>query len=642
MGTDVSFLWGSFFGGMNMKIKKLIAVFLTVIMLVSVMSCGLNAFAIVMCETQFVYDSADMSWLKDLIVKENMSSVDGLSQRNNLIPKAEYPYCATPDSFRDEIAYYQAVYTLDEDMANVAYIYMLELAKSFSGPATSNYSDEFIKSYLESIGIVYPDNAQDDNETKIVARALFSVIISDEKYEVKKGTGLYEAFTDYISVLLGVNVSTILKFDNNSELLDLNEYVIAACKYMLFNSGYAVDKNTSDEEVFRLIAIMTIKKQGISIDSGSATFEEIKNKYLCAMMCKVYNVSIDADAFGKAVGNDNLAFHMLQLIGKEYGISVKDSLTYNEAFNLVCEKTDYFNLEEGEFYADIYEYDVKLSYKRSTIWLYPQTLGTTNESDGTKVNVFINGKDVRENYYVDVAVDPEKAVVPVVIKVEFTDSTGVKKTSSYKLNVYQGTAEPPQTGTISDSLTGVKDVVENVLNDLGLDSSIAGILVNIPFELPTRLLGITSLIIPSFSNLPSLGTGLLAQLFGYSKGDDSNVNTDSIGGVGGLDSFNSSGNSSQSMNFGSLNIGNIQLNTNNLTPQMNPADAIVVPDNQLNQNMPQVQDDTQGWFAELMSDTTSVIIIVVVLILTFGVCFILFVMILNEKSARDKIKKKND
>ncbi len=623
-----------------MKIKKMIAVFLTTVMLVTVMSCGLNAFALVMCETQYVYDSADMSWLKDLIVKENMSSVDGLSQRNTLIPKSEYPYGATPDSFKNEIAYYQTVYTLDENMANVAYLYMLELAKSFAGPATSNYSDEFIKSYLESVGIVYPENA--DDETKIVARALFSVIISDEKYEVKKGTGLYEAFTDYISVLLGVNVSVLLKYDNDSELFDLNEYVIAACKYMLFNSGYAVDKNTSDEEVFRLIAIMTIKAQGISIDSGSATFEEIKNKYLCAMMCKIYDVSIDTASFGKAAENDNLAFHMLQLIGKEYGISVKNTLTYEEAFDLVGEKTGYFNLEEGEFYADVYEYDVKLNYKRDKIWLYPQTLGTTNESDGTKVNVLINGKDVRENYYVDVSIDPEKAVIPVVITVEFTDSKAVKKTSSYKLNVYQGTKEPPVSGTISDSLTGVKDVVENVLNELGLDSSIAGLVVNIPFELPTRLLGITSLIIPSFSNLPSLGTGLLAQLFGYSKDDDSNVNTDSIGGVGGLDSFNSSGNSSQSMNFGSLNIGNIQLNTNTLTPNMKPADSIVIPDNQFNQNVPQIQDEGQGWFADLMSDTTSVIVIVVVLLLTFGVCFTLFVMILNEKSARDKIKKKSD
>lgn len=621
-----------------MKIKKLIAVFMTVVMLFSVMSCGLHAFALVMCETQYMYDSANPSWLKDLIVKENMSNIDGLSQRNELVAKAEYPYRETAESFKEEVLYYQTLYTLDEDMADAAYIYMLEIAKAFAGDSTSSYSDEFIRSYLESLGIVYPKDGADDNETKIVARALFSIIISDDSYKVKRGTGLYEAFTDYVSVILGVNVSFVIKFDNDSKLTDLSEYVVAASKYILYNVGYNVDKDTSDEEVFRLIAIMTIRAQGISIDSGSATFEEIKNKYLCAMMCKVYDVSIDTAAFGKAVEKNNLHFYMLQLIGKEYGLTVRESLAYEQAFDLVCEKTGYFNLEQGEFYADIYEYDVKLNYKRDKIWLYPQTLGTTSESDGTKVNVLIDGKDVRENYYVDVAVATDKEVIPLVITVEFTDNTGKKTSSSYKINIYQGTQEPVTGSTISDALSDVKDVVENVLGELGLDSSIADIIANIPFELPTRLLGLTSLIIPSFDNL-QLGSGFLGLLFGYSKDDDSNVDNGNIGGVGGLDSFNQSSDSTQSMNFGSVNVGNLQFNNKYEPPVMKPADSIVIPDVQNPQGVPQIQDEG-NWFEELMADRNAVIIIAIILVLTFGVCFVLFIMIFNEKSARDRIKKR--
>lgn len=621
-----------------MKIKKLIAVFMTVVMLFSVMSFGLHAFALVMCETQYMYDSANPSWLKDLIVKENMSNIDGLSQRNELVAKAEYPYRETAESFKEEVSYYQTLYTLDEDMADAAYIYMLEIAKAFAGDSTSSYSDEFIRSYLESLGIVYPKDGADDSETKIVARALFSIIISDDSYKVKRGTGLYEAFTDYVSVILGVNLSSVIKFDNDSKLTDLSEYVVAASKYILYNAGYNVDKDTSDEEVFRLIAIMTIRAQGISIDSGSATFEEIKNKYLCAMMCKVYDVSIDTAAFGKAVEKNNLHFHMLQLIGKEYGLTVRDSLAYEQAFDLVCEKTGYFNLEQGEFYADIYEYDVKLNYKRDKIWLYPQTLGTTSESDGTKVNVLIDGKDVRENYYVDVAVATDKDVIPLVITVEFTDNTGKKTSSSYKINIYQGTQEPVTGSTISDALSDVKDVVENVLGELGLDSSIADIIANIPFELPTRLLGLTSLIIPSFDNL-QLGSGFLGLLFGYSKDDDSNVDNGNIGGVGGLDSFNQSSDSTQSMNFGSVNVGNLQFNNKYEPPVMKPADSIVIPDVQNPQGVPQIQDEG-NWFEELMADRNAVIIIAIILVLTFGVCFVLFIMIFNEKSARDRIKKR--
>ena len=75
-----------------MKLKKLISVLMAAVMLFSLLSSGLTAFAVVMCETQYVYDSADLSWLKDLIIKEDMSSVNGLSSSCTLEPVAKYPY----------------------------------------------------------------------------------------------------------------------------------------------------------------------------------------------------------------------------------------------------------------------------------------------------------------------------------------------------------------------------------------------------------------------------------------------------------------------------------------------------------------------------------------------------------------------
>ena len=177
-----------------------------------------------------------------------------------------------------------------------------------------------------------------------------------------------------------------------------------------------------------------------------------------------------------------------------------------------------------------------------------------------------------------------------------------------------------------------------MLEEIGLDSSIADIIANIPFELPTRLLNLTSLIIPSFDKL-QLGAGFLAQLFGYSKEDDSNVDNGTIGGVGGLDSFNSSQNSTQSMNFGTINPGNLQFNNQNTPPVITPADSIVIPDVQNPAGTPQIQDEG-NWFEELMADRNAVLIIVIILVLTFGICFTLFIMIFNEKSARDKLKKR--
>lgn len=625
-----------------MKLKRILAVLLTVIMLISALSAGLCASALMMVETQYAYDSANPSWLKDLIIKEDMSSVSGLSDRCTLEPVAKYPYRETAASFKEEIAYYQMLYTLDENMADVIYIYMLSLVESMAASTTAaDYSDEFIKSYLESLGVVYPTgDAENSSETMIVARALFSIVTSDEEYEIKRGTGLYDAFTGYLSKLLGVNVSVILKFDGDDDFSDLQEYVVAACKYMLYSSGYDVSASTSNEEVYRLIAIMTIRSQGISIDSSTATFEEIKIKYLCAMMCKVYDVSINVPGFEKAVNNSVLDFYMLQLIGKKNGVTVRDSVSYEDAFDLVCKNTDYFNLEAGEFYADIYEYNIQLKYARQTIWMYPQTLSVTSESEGTEVKVKINDAKVRENYYVDVSLDSSKSTQSILITVEYTDSSGTKS-STYKINITQGTEKPVQSPTISSALTGVTDIVNKLLGEVGLDSSLAVIVKNIPFELPDRIFSISSLLMPSF-DLNSIGSSFLQSLFGYSKDDDKNTETDQLGGVGGLDSFNSSTSSDsvQSMDF---NINVDYLNSLQIKPTVpemptNQANQLVIGDEQM--QYPQVPvTNNSDWLSDFMGDTPTVIILAVVLIATFAACLVLFTSLLKPRDGKKNDKK---
>lgn len=619
-----------------MKLKKLTAVLMSAVILLVATSWSMVAGAIVITETQYTYDSPNMSWLKGLIVKEDMNNLDGMTQRNTLVAKAEYPYSETADSFKEEVSYYQTLYTLDEDMASVIYLYMLEVAKSFASATDSNYSDEFIKSYLESIGIVYPE--VENEETKIVARALFAIATNDENFSVKRGTELYDAFGQYLSPMLGVNADVLSGFSSNVSSTDLKDYAVAAARYMLFSAGYDVSKDTTEVEVFRLVAIMTIKSQGISIDSGTATFEEIKSKYLCAMICKIYDISIDTEGFDAAVANDELAFYILQMIGKQNGVTVKDSVTYKEAFDIVSKNTTHFNLEEGEFYADIYEYDVQLNNKREAIWIYAQPLGTTSESEGTKVNVLINDKDVKENYYVEVAIDNDAQKVPVIITVEYTDKDGSKTSSSYKINVIQGESESVQNSTVSDAFQDVTDIVNKVLGDLGLDSSIAEIVLRIPFELPSRILSIATLLIPNIDT-SSLGFGFLSKLFGYSKDDDSNVNTDDIGGVGGLDAFDQSTDSSQSMDFGQLNLGDININMNNPSVPSTPADTVVIPDPQIQYPQDDSTGQEENWFEELISDTGTMIVLVIVLVASFGICLALFLKLLSDKDNKHRKNK---
>ncbi|MCD7775372.1 MAG: cadherin-like beta sandwich domain-containing protein [Clostridiales bacterium] len=624
-----------------MKNRRIKAGFLAVVMIAVSMWWGaVGAAAIVTCETQFDYDSANMSWLKDLIVKEDMTTVSGLSKSTVYTARANYPYDETSESFSTEIAYYQVLYTLDSDMANAAYLYMLELAESFASAVVSGYSDEFIQSYLESYGIVYPDD--DSSETRIVARAFFAVITSDDDYVITRGTGLYDAFTAYISTMLGVSSSSILKFDSDADFSDLEQYVIAACKYALYQAGYNVDASTSDEEVYRLLAIMTIRAQGISIDSGTATFEEVKNKYLCAMMCKIYGVSVDYNSFVTALDNNNLDYYMLQLIGKEGGIAVADNLDLDDAFLLVAEETGYFDLEEGEFYADISEYDLTLDYLRSNIWIYPQTVAV--DADGVDVSVTINGNAATENYYNQVSLDTSKSTETVTIVVTYTDDSG-STTSTYLLHVTQGTETASTETTISEALLGVMDTVESVLTELGLDSSIAEIVVNIPFELPQRVLSITSLLLPSF-DVSSLGSDFITALFGYSEDDDSNIDSGTIGGVGGLDTYmSSSDTSSLSLNFDTSNLTVSTVASANTAAETTTtqANSLVIAEQTTVQTVSgNVTTDSGNWFTELMSDTQTVAILMIVLVATFVVCLVLFLNIIKMKNKRGTGKASDD
>lgn len=620
-----------------MTAKKILSVLLCIIMLLGTFSTMFMSYALVICETQYNYDSVNLSWLKGLNIKENMTTIEGLSSSVKYKPIAKYPYRETADSFSEEIAYYKILYTLDENMADAAYLYLLSLAEQFASSAISGYSDEYIRSYLESQGIVYPTGSDiDDSEARIVARAFFAVISKDENYKVKPGTGLYDAFTAYISVLLGVPLDSVLRFDASGELTGLEEYVIAACKLALFNAGYDVKKDTPKEEVYRLIAIMTIRAQGITIDSKTATFEEIRDKYLCAMMCKIYDVPIDYKSFITAV-NGNLDFYMLQCIGKENGITIRDSMAYEEAFKTICEKTDYFNLEPGEFYADIFEYDAPLKYKRDRVWIYPETLGVTSESEGTKVIVKIGGKQVRENYYVDIALDNTKEKESIDITVEYTDNSGTKS-STYKINFIQGKETEIKGPDISSALGGVSDIVSKLLSEVGINSSISGLLATVPFEIPKRILG-SGLLFPEI-DANSIGSSFLQMLFGYTN-NDNNVNQGSLGGIGGQDAFNSSGDPSISLNFNANDLNNsLSLNLDGLPQQSTPAPNVVIDNNPIEQPNTITIKKSEHWLTELISDPKIVCVIAVALIITFGACFMLFNQILKLPPKRRKSYEK--
>ena len=76
--------------------------------------------------TQYEYETNNPSWLRKLLVKENMLSVDGIITEKALYPVTDYPYITDAPCFKEEVEEYAHYYTLDEESQRAAYIYVFQ------------------------------------------------------------------------------------------------------------------------------------------------------------------------------------------------------------------------------------------------------------------------------------------------------------------------------------------------------------------------------------------------------------------------------------------------------------------------------------------------------------------------------------
>ena len=455
-------------------------------------------------ETQYEYDSADVAWLTDLVIKEDLSSVSGLAQRCKLVPKPSYPYTETAESFREDVARYCSLYNLNQGSQRAAYLYFFDVLSTQSGSLLAGeISDDDIRIYLESVGIEYPDSP--DSDELIVARALYSAMVSGAFSGVTSGASLEEVMVTYLASLTGVNIDTLREWMPEGSILSLDSYILAASRLALWTNGYDVDEEMEEDEVFRMVAVMTIEQMGISADS-SLSFDELKHKYMAAMLGKKYGVVVDGDRLAAAVESGNEAFYMLQLLGRQGGVSIReDNSTYEEAFELVAENTGIFDIQEDEFYADIDHYELTLSYKRSSLWFYP-TAYVSGDPDYV-VSIDVNGFPIRNGYYTEVAIDPDKAYQTLAVSVVVTSE---KKNSQfvYYIDLRQGTAQqaqPEQQATPTDVINVTtnpfitsESLVSEIMTTFGMDSTVLSYLGAslYSFALPTQ--NVLSFLSPSF------------------------------------------------------------------------------------------------------------------------------------------------
>lgn len=483
---------------------KLLLRVISVLMSLVLLSADFFASAAILAfETQYDHAEADIAWLTDLVIKEDMTTVEGMAQRVELIPRPEYPYTETPESFRKDVDYYTSFYNLEEGSQRAGYIYFFELLNSNSEIISGEVSDADIKEYLEGLGIDFPANAGSDE--LVMARFLYTAFATGAigNSFIQGVPSLEEVAVLYLANLTGMNIESLKKWMPESSVLSLDNYILAASRLTLWTNGYDVNASTPEDEVYRLVAAMTVKAQGITVDSD-LSFNELKEKYLAVMLGKKYSVTMDSAKLAAAVDNGTAAYYVLQLIGKNGGLSIReDNADYEEAFKLVAENTAYFDLENDEFYADIYYYEAMLSTRNKSLWIYPTAYATSSDNG---LVVSVNGAPIRNNYYNEVMLDPDKNESDLVITVT---ATGKNKSSkcTYTIHVIQGTyagidGDAPVTSPENEdtSYATSDSLVSGILSSLGVNSVISSVIDNNYVSLPAGLSGIVSFIAPTFGD----------------------------------------------------------------------------------------------------------------------------------------------
>ena len=484
-----------------MSKKKLLFKIICVALCVALLSAELFASAAILpFETQYDYDEADIAWLTDLAIKEDMTTVEGMAQRVTLVPEPEYPYTETADSFRKEVDYFVSLYNLDLGSQRAGYIYFFEILNANSELLAADVSDADIREYLEGMGIAYPANPGSDE--LIIARALFTALVTGSLgSSFAVGADLEEAIVSYLAVLTGMNMNSLKEWMPGGSLLSLDEYILAASKLSLWSNGYDVSSTTPEDEVYRLMAVMTVRAQGISVDSDSS-FDSLKAKYVAALLGQKYSVVIDSEKLASHMENGTTAFYMLQLLGKKGGLSVREeNASYEEAFRLVAENTHAFDVSSDDFYADIYNYSAVLSSRRSSLWIYPTAYATDS---AYSCIVSVNGVPVKNNYYNEIKIDPEIPEQELVITVTATGGSLSSK-CTYTVRLTQGTyadieGDEPVTdsGATGNSFVSGDSLVASILSSIGVNSVISDILDRTYSSLPAGLSGVVSFIAPTF------------------------------------------------------------------------------------------------------------------------------------------------
>ncbi len=485
--------------------KKLVSLFLTLMIIFALALCPITAAAITSYggtvavlpgNTRSSSPVYNYAWLDNVIIRDDAMAVTAKAIKP--VPE-DYPGSHTYDEFIKEVEQYSVFKDIDENTVAAAYqevnsaMFYLVTASGMTGTF-----DE-MREYLQNYGIRLPGN--EDAEAKASIAVVYAALKYDAVYvlygkevEIPQGTTLEGATVIILSALtdtpLPSGINTLTGFAFNT----MKNYVTRF-------DELPVSQNPSPDEVFHWVKLITAASNDYQVpvyeytQTTTAQKEYVDYAYFASILSTFYDVTIDPIKLIIATqSDDELAVQklILQTMLSEKGVDFTYEMSAEELFNLAT-ANGCFELEE-EFYSDIMKYEITVAETCGKIWFTPFPLADQLDGgNGDCVTMKLNGVAIEPASTTGVELFTSLKKETITLSVFYNDSTRVEE-AHYEFVIVKDPALNDENTVQSDNdmVAGVEHFINTIVPDQNseagqiIDGIISGVDDRVQAELTTE------------------------------------------------------------------------------------------------------------------------------------------------------------
>lgn len=456
-----------------MKIRRIFALIISVVILGTAIATPLSAFATVTADTgelqvlpgntQSSSPSYSMAWLDNIIIRDDASAITAAT----VIPRAEYPYSKTYEEFIREVNHFSLLNTIDEKTVEESYDTILEVLYYMVTAVGMTDNQDIMRGFLTDYGIKLPANptAKDNIKMSVVYAALkynAIYVLYNKPVEFSRGLTLDAAAVVILSAVTGVNLPSGINTVSGFGVLCVKNYVEEF-------EQLPISKNPDNSEIFHWAKILTAASNDYEVPlvqydlTTQAQKDYVDYAYYASILKTIYDVDINPIYLVMADQNpadDSVASLILRTMLDEKSVAYDSNSSSEKLFKLACEN-GYFQLD-NEFYSDVFNYDIDVDKKCEKLWFTPFALADQLEGSNQYVSIMLGDKKMVHAATAYAPLDPSKPKETVTLTVNYDDGKGKVDTVTYKFNVTKVTKQNTATSE-NETLNKIQQAVNNVI-----------------------------------------------------------------------------------------------------------------------------------------------------------------------------------